>query len=558
MQQACKQCSKGFEVYDEDLALLEKLSPEFGGQKIMLPPPSLCPTCRKQRRLTFRNESSLYVRKCGSSGKDIFSMYSPNRPYKVYDNTVWFSDVWNPMDYGRDYDPSRSFFEQCHELWLDVPQPALSHEENENCDFTNMVSFNKNCYMIFASSASEDTYYSNKLYNNRNIVDCCSAVECELCYECTECRNCYKVLYSQYSTDCKDSYYLDNCSQCEHCFGCSGLVHKQFHIFNEPYSKEDYFEQLATLLPASQETLKRFDTLKQQTIKKATFSNSNQNVVGDSIFNSKDCFTCFNATDLEGSRYCDWVRSVKDSMDYYVWGSTGELSYECHNSGSGIYGLIGCDFCWSNVSNLLYCRYCTNNTQYCFGCTGLNQKKYCILNKQYTKEQYEELSLQIIEDMKTRGEWGEFFPAAISPYVYNETIAQEQFPLTEAEVLAQGLRWEAKEDNVTGVTKTIPATQLPDAIIDIPDDILNWAITCEVTGRPFKIIKQELEFYRMMNLPVPTLHYDERYKRRRSLLHPSVLHARQCAKCNAEIHTTYSPDRPETVYCEACYLAEVY
>ena len=36
--------------------------------------------------------------------------------------------------------------------------------------------------------------------------------------------------------------------------------------------------------------------------------------------------------------------------------------------------------------------------------------------------------------MKT-GEWGEFFPSSLSPFGYNETVAQEHFPMSREEVL---------------------------------------------------------------------------------------------------------------------------
>jgi hypothetical protein len=57
------------------------------------------------------------------------------------------------------------------------------------------------------------------------------------------------------------------------------------------------------------------------------------------------------------------------------------------------------------------------------------------LNRQYTKEEYELLVPKIIEKMMSDGEWGEFFPAILSPFGYNETVAQEYFPLTREELL---------------------------------------------------------------------------------------------------------------------------
>ena len=93
---------------------------------------------------------------------------------------------------------------------------------------------------------------------------------------------------------------------------------------------------------------------------------------------------------------------------------------------------------------------------------------------------------------------------------------------------------------------------------DVPDDVLEWAILCEVTKKPFRIIKTELEFYRRMGLPLPRVHPEERHKRRMSLRNPYRLYPRTCAKCAKEMQTAYSPERQEKVYCEECYLQAVY
>jgi len=58
---------------------------------------------------------------------------------------------------------------------------------------------------------------------------------------------------------------------------------------------------------------------------------------------------------------------------------------------------------------------------------------------------------------------------------------------------------------------------LPENIADIPDDILNRAIECEITKKPFRIIKEELVFYRKHNLPIPRRHPDQRHLDRKKI-----------------------------------------
>ena len=160
--------------------------------------------------------------------------------------------------------------------------------------------------------------------------------------------------------------------------------------------------------------------------------------------------------------------------------------------------------------------------------------------------------------MQSSGEWGKFWPYQHLPFAYNESAAMDFYPLTKEEAIAQGFRWREENAEPMEVTKIIPADQLPDSIDDIPDDVLNWAIRCSVSGKPFRIIKQELDFYRLMRLPLPRQHPMERHKRRMSLRNPHRFFDRKCGKCKKEIQTTYPPDRPEIVYCEECYLQEVY
>ena len=48
--------------------------------------------------------------------------------------------------------------------------------------------------------------------------------------------------------------------------------------------------------------------------------------------------------------------------------------------------------------------------------------------------------------------------------------------------------------------------------LNTPDDIINWAIECEVTKKPYRIIKQELDFYRKFNYEVefPNINFQKR------------------------------------------------
>jgi hypothetical protein len=177
------------------------------------------------------------------------------------------------------------------------------------------------------------------------------------------------------------------------------------------------------------------------------------------------------------------------------------------------------------------------------------------LNKQYTQNKYELLVPKIIEHMKKTGEWGEFFPVQIAEFGYNETVSQEQYPLTKEEALKIGAKWKKSYPPNKYQGEII---RIPDSIKEVNDSIIKQILPCAACGKNYKIITQELEFHRKNDIPLPSRCPDCRHLARIKQRNPNKLWSRTCAKCQALIQTTFAPDRSEIVYCEACYLKEVY
>lgn len=238
------------------------------------------------------------------------------------------------------------------------------------------------------------------------------------------------------------------------------------------------------------------------------------------------------------------------------YGGFIEKAYESLSPvGYGIYFSSVCR--WS--SNIWYSESCID-CQNCFGCVGLKNKSYCILNKQYTKEEYEMLVPQIIRHMKRTGEWGEFFDPTLSPFWYNETVNQEYYPLSKEEAINQWYTWMDQEYavNIPQGIGTIEARDLPLSSHNAPENLLSKAIICEVSGKPFRIVWQELEFYRRHNLPLPRKHPDIRHEERTKLRPQRNLHLRTCDKCHIEMLSVYDSNFTWKVYCESCYKKEMY
>jgi hypothetical protein len=148
-RKTCAVSGQPFAIFQSDLDFYSKISPTFAGQKFQIPTPTFCPEERQRRRLSFRNERKLYRRQCDASKKSIISIYSPDKPYKVYDQKIRRSDSRDPMDYGMDFDFSKKITDQFKSLLSSVPHCALTSLESENADYTNFALNMKNCYMVF-------------------------------------------------------------------------------------------------------------------------------------------------------------------------------------------------------------------------------------------------------------------------------------------------------------------------------------------------------------------------------------------------------------------------
>jgi len=552
----CKQCNKGFEITADDRKFYERVSPVISGKKYSIPEPTLCPDCRSQRRMIWRAELHLFKRKSDLSGKPIISLYPPETKCVVYSHDEWWADNWNPMDYGRDFDFNRPFFEQFADLLKIVPLECLSKRGNENCDFINSASWNKNCYLIAGANFCEDCYYGNFLNTCKNCVDNIFLDHCELCYECVDCKDCYSLKYSFNCHNCSDSYFLYNCRNCSNCFGSVNLIGKKYVYLNQQLSKEEYEKRISDShlhrRSRVEEAKNFFEKHRLKYPYKFMLGEQNENVTGNGINQCRNTFDCFDVSQLEDCKYCTWFHQSKNCSDIYAWGFPANECYEDMEVGDNSYHVLFSVTTY-NGTNVMYSYY-SMNSQDIFGCVALRNKKYCILNKQYAKEEYEKLIPKIIEHMQKTGEWGELFSMWVSPLFYNQTVAQDYMPITKAEAQKLGAKW---NDNIF-LERPSEKIQIPDSINDANKNICEKILTCEKTGKAYKIIPQEFKFFKENNIPVPVYSFEARHENRLGRRNPHKLWDRNCFNCKKAIRTSYSPDRLEKVYCEACYLKEVY
>ncbi|MBT5016531.1 hypothetical protein HN748_00100 [Candidatus Peregrinibacteria bacterium] len=552
MASITKQCAvsgKGFVITDEDQAFYKKVE---------VPEPTLCPEERRRRRLAIRNETSLYSGTCAKTGKSMISMYSPDSPYTIYDRDEWWKNDWDPLEYGQEFDFSRPFFEQFEELQLKVPRMALVGLHNENSTFISYSAHNKDSYLIYTADYNEKCYYMRFSDRNYSCLDADFTYDSRFCLNVFHAINCETCFYSYKIKGSSGLYFCYNMQSCHDCMFSANLQNQQYVIFNKKVSKEEYEKMKANMGLDTQAGMGKAKKYFEEHIQKFPRKNLEnmrcEDSTGDYLEGCKDTHESFNC---EGLRDVKFATHLHQTTDAYDWDFIGYKCQLCYEMCSSCYNLRNCRFCmniWEGADNLTYTDLCIDNKDL-FGCVGLRKKEYCILNKQYTKEQYEELVPKIIEHMKSTGEWGEFFPVSISPYGYNETVAQEYFPLTKEEALTRGYKWKDKDDSAAYQG---PEVTLPEAVADADESVCDKVLQCAESSDFYKIIPQELKFYKRFGIALPRIAPMERHGERMKLRNPRKLWDRTCGKCAASIKSSYAPERPEPVYCEDCYLKEVF
>jgi Zn ribbon nucleic-acid-binding protein len=601
---SCRNCKTPFIIEPDDFEFYKKID---------VPPPTWCPECRNIRRIAWREERTFYHGTCTLCGKSTISIHAPGGPFTVYCRDCYKSDKWDPQEYGRNYDFNKPFFTQYRELMEAVPRPALTGNNLVNSEFTHACESVKNCFQVFHSFFSENSQNCSALLLSRNCYDSYITDNSDHAYESLHSNRLYRVRFGYFSDECLDSSFLYNCVGCSDCFGSVNLRKQKYCLFNEKLSKQEYLKRIKEWDLGSYNKLaeakEQFRGLYLSLPRQYAHIINSQNVTGDVIRDAKDCQMCFSA--LDGVQHCKYLYfgglNLKDSWDVTAGGDTSELLYE-------VFGVTGnasrCFFSvgGGNCREIWYCDW-NRNSSHLFGCISLKNKKYCILNKQYSREEYGHITAKIkqhmdeVPYMDKKGrvyKFGEFFPTELSAYAYNESWGFSLYPKTKEEVLAEGWKWQESPSRSYQVT--LQPDHLPDHIRDADDSIVDEIIGCQHKGTcneqcttAFRITREELAFYREMNVALtrlcPNCRNLQRLQWRNGfhLYHRACMcggvsslksavgsreykntsvHAHGSSPCSNEFETTFSSDplrqsagearKLEIVYCDACYKSEFF
>ncbi len=571
----CQNCKKGFEITSDDFSYY---------QKIKVPPPTFCPECRFIRRIAWRNERVLHRRTCDLCTKNIVSIFRADAVFPVYCRDCWYSDKWDATTYGREYDFSKPFFQQLKELYSVVPHLALWQRNVVNSDYAHLIGECKNVYLsVSVVLGSENVFYSKGVDKSSNIYDCYNVKESDGCYEVTDGEKNYNVQHLMLSRNCINSSFLIDCVNCSNCILSSNLRNKEFYVRNKQYSKEEYFKILEELNLGSrksrQKVLAEFYDLCWQSIHRFATVIKSPDSTGNNIVNVKSGIQCFDFYNSENCKFGYRAFGLKDCMDT-SYAINSELLYEYTTGALNAYNVKFSYSAMDAIRNADYIDSCTSSTNL-FGAMSVRSKENVILNKVYSKEAYAELREKIIKHMNEMPfigsagivyKYGEFFPFDLSAFGYNESPAQDFAPVTREEALKRGYRWEEPEEKNFSIT--MQGEEIPDNIADVADPIMSEVIGCSHARNcnhqcqvAFKITPDELQYYKKNSIPLPDKCPNCRHYERFALVLPPKLWPRFCmcteaghdhqGDCQNTFETSYSPDRPEKVYCESCYQKSV-
>jgi len=590
MEKICQNCKKDFFLSKEELVFYDK---------IKVPIPQFCFDCRLQQRMMFRNERTLYKRKpdTPNSFGEIFSIFSPDSDQTVYDHKTWWGDSWDALSYGQEIDFNQPFFEQLKKLWRSVPDIALMNINPVNSDYCSITEGNKNCYLVVGGDFNENVMYSSFTFNTKDSIDLHWVSKSDLSYESVDCISCSRLMYSRQCETCLNSAFLFNCRNCSNCFGGVNLRNASYCLWNEQLDKKTYEEKMQNIDLTSfsqiEDLKKQFEEFILKYPHRFARIIKSTNSTGDNLDGTKNCQNCFDVS--SGVKDCGniWL-SYSAVSNCYDCDHFGRNSQDCYQVSTVYPGNRVFYSRFIFESHDIFYSYNCHNCSNLFGCVGIRNKSYCIFNKQYSKESFEELRTKLIEHMNNLPykdkignlyKYGDFFPTDLSPFGYNETVAQELFPLTKKEAEAKGYLW--REKAVKEYKSDVEANDLLDSLKETGEEIIQKVISCKHEGicnhqctKAYKITQTEFNFYKKISIPIPRLCYNCRYCERIAKRNPIKLWKRECqcngstssnkiykntrthkhgdSACSNEFETSYSPDRPEIVYCETCYQQEVY
>lgn len=589
----CRRTGKEFPIFNSEKFLLEKISPIIVDKKYQLSLPQLSPEARQMKRLIWRNERKFY-KFINSQGKSEISTIASQMWLKIVSQSEFYD--YDHLQYGLSY--SGDLFDDMWKLFKNMPYPSKLNNNMENSEYCNQESDDKNCYLNAWWHRNENSMYTTYSLDGLRIVDNYRVMNSEYVYESFNIHKSQKVFFSWQIENSYNIWFSRNMQSCQNVIFWFGLTNSNYVYKNKILPKEErenlyksYKEKISSyewLLEVKKEYQ---EFIKDFPLKWTNITNSENSIWGNDLINVKNIMCCSRWEDSKDISYSHMFGGVSDCIDIESVGRA-QKNYNFASSIKTTDCIVGSHIV-ENIQNWYYV-YASKNSSCNMACVWLAYKKYCFLNKEYDKNQREHLTIKAIEELQSKWIFWEFFEPKDSPFPYNDSVAMDYFPVNRVIINGQeeiinsnwiwnvtvlfpekfisdailDLWWEEKikikrrvkeqEINIKSWIETIKAQELTDNISNVTDDILNKAIVCEISWRPFRIVWLELDFYRKHWLPIPHKHYDVRHEERLAKISWRHLNLVNCDKCGNKMLSSHLVNIRPKVYCETCYNKEIY
>ncbi len=423
----------------------------------------------------------------------------------------WFEQQSKFTEYGIDYDFNKSFFENFEILMKKMPWPNVYHYsmENENADYADILRMSKNVYLskVVIQDCSNVLYSYVVKENSHNVFNSVFVIwNNDNIYWSFWVFNSFNVFYSKYIVNSSDIWFSTNLIGCKECIFCDWLENASYCINNVQYSKEEYEKKKQEILSQKEKFEDWYNNLN------AKWKNfGSQNVDWEFVVNSQDVQQWYFGYNIKNWNKFFFIGGTNGDEDFewlmFAW---SPYLREAYNS-SMFWDTEKVYFSWlvGTGYDIWYSMY-VHNIKYCFGCIGLMDKEFCILNKQYTKEEYFEMKKKILNQMDKEWTLWKYFPASLNLFYFNETWADILWNFDKQEIISEWYKW-----NEEWIKVDIPANV---KLVNIKDvDIVNFdenvlkVVYSDDKWNYWRIMPLEYKFLKKYWLPLPRIHWLDRF-----------------------------------------------
>ena len=549
-ERACSVTGEKWEMTEKELDLCRSFNV----------PPSDMSQISRQRYMTLHfNTGQWWYNKHAETGKPVLSSSHPASGVRVLPDREWFEKDF--AEVGQEYNSEKPMFEQLRELRLVVPESASKdYVETENS--MSLASFGDVNSFFMTASRSKGSFHgavaldvedSSEIYSCKNVTSSYNIIHSD------------RIHKSQYVRECRDvieSAFVFDCRNCEFCFGATNKRNKKYIWFNDELSQEEWERRRAKVdlgvRSVAKEYLEKFDQLVKDSVWPENFNEKSENSTGEYLTGATNCEYVYYSDG--GARDIFWSG--------WAFGKTENCAF-CANAGHGsdVWNCVASTFGASNkfcswtarCYNLEYCMSCYD-CEFCFACIGLTKKKYHILNKEYSEEDYWKKVDEIKCRMLDSGEYGNFLPPKLGTSWFHES-GSIKYLLTDLEFgkKADAHLFDPEEegaygDEFIGGAEVPDSTTLPDSI----DDCDEWAgkpVVDSSYGRRFAMLKPEVALYKKLRIAPSMTHPVQRVTDLIWTANSGVFVDAKCEKCDKDVITSMNKTYPEKrIYCQECYL----